>query len=135
VQLQRATPQRQAFARSPRTSWNTSRSPIYPELGKFEHAGLVEIVAAKQDHGTDHVRPRRAASLACQAELDRSQRNESGVRLDPHRPHGRRRSGTAYDRDRSHVEVELDEHEELLAQVPGSGIPKAFGSQTNWASE
>ena len=73
------------FDRSLRTSWHASHSQIYPELAKLQAADLVEIL----EHG-----PRRSKTYgittAGRAELrrwlvesvpDRSQRNESSLRL------------------------------------------------------
>jgi len=123
----------QTFDRSLRTSWHASHSQIYPELGKLERAGLVEVVGRgarrSKTYGLTTSGRDELRRWLVKDEPDRSQRNESGVRLfltpllDP------ADRLTAYERDLSHVEVELDELEELRAQVQSSGIPEAFGSQ------
>ena len=123
----------QTFDRSLRTSWQASHSQIYPELGKLERAGLVEVVGrgarrsktyALTEPGREELR-----RWLVEAEPDRSQRSESGVRLflTPLLDESDRR--TAYARDLSHVEVELAELEGLRAQVQGSETPEAFGPQ------
>ncbi len=123
----------QTFDRSLRNSWHASHSQIYPELGKLERAGLVEVVGrgARQsktygltDPGRDELR-----RWLVEVEPDRSQRSESGLRLfltplldvtDRH---------TAYERDLAQVEQELDELEEVRAQVQDSEVPEAFAPQ------
>ena len=75
----------QTFDRSLRTSWQARHSQIYPELAKLEAAGLVEVVG----HGarrskTYAITPAGRAELRrwlVEAQPDRSQRNESGLRL------------------------------------------------------
>ena len=123
----------QTFDRSLRTSWHASHSQIYPELGKLERAGLVEVVGrgARRSKTYGLTTPGRdeLRRWLVEAEPDRSQRSESGVRLFLTPLLGAADRRTAYERDLSHVEVELDELEELRAQVRGSGIPEAFGSQ------
>ena len=123
----------QTFDRSLRTSWHASHSQIYPELGKLERAGLVEVVGrgarrsktyALTGAGRDELR-----HWLVEAEPDRSQRNESGLRLfltpllsEPDRH-------TAYARDLSQVEVELDELQGLRTHVQESDVPEAFSPQ------
>jgi PadR family transcriptional regulator, regulatory protein AphA len=123
----------QTFDRSLRTSWHASHSQIYPELGKLERAGLVEVVGrgarrsktyGLTDQGRDELR-----RWLVEAEPDRSQRNESGVRLfltpllDAEDRH------TAYERDLAHIEGELAELQEVRTQLQESSVPEAFAPQ------
>ena len=113
--------------------WTASHSQIYPELGKLERAGLVEVVGrgARQsktygltDPGRDELR-----RWLVEVEPDRAQRSESGLRLflaplldvtDRH---------TAYERDLTYIEEDLNELVDLRAQVQGSEVPEAFAPQ------
>jgi PadR family transcriptional regulator AphA len=123
----------QTFDRSLRTSWQASHSQIYPELGKLERAGLVEIVGRgarrSKTYGLTTSGRDELRRWLVEAEPDRSQRNESGVRLFLTPLLGAADRRTAYARDLSHVEVELEELEDLRAQVHGSEVPEAFGPQ------
>lgn len=121
------------FDRSLRTSWHASHSQIYPELAKLERAGLAEVVGrgARRsktygitDAGRDELR-----RWLVEAEPDRSQRNESGVRLflTPLLDAADRR--TAYERDLADVEDLLRELEELQAQLRESATPETFAPQ------
>ncbi len=110
----------QTFDRSLRTSWHASHSQIYPELGKLERAGLVEVAAAEQtehDLGLTGAGREELRRWLVEAEPNRSQRKESGVRLfltpllDPID------RCIAQDRDLRHVQVELDELEGRWAEV------------------
>jgi PadR family transcriptional regulator AphA len=122
-----------SFDRSLRTSWHASHSQIYPELGKLERAGLVEVVGrgARQSKtygltgsGRDELR-----RWLVEAEPDRSQRSESGLRLFLTPLLGGTDRRTAYERDLLHVERELGELEEVRAQVQDSAVPEAFAPQ------
>ena len=123
----------QMFDRSLRTSWHARHSQIYPELGKLEAEDLVEVVG----HGA-----RRSKTYAItaagraqlrrwlvEAEPDRSQRSESGLRLfltpllDP-----ADRCST-YERDLAHVEQELAALEELQAGMRSAAEPEVFAPQ------
>src|SRR3954468_6950598 len=123
----------QTFDRSLRTSWQARHSQIYPELAKLEAAGLVEVVG----HGarrskTYAITPAGRAELRrwlVEAEPDRSQRNESGVRLFLTPLLGAADRRTAYERDLSQVEDELDGLEALRGQAQGSEVPEAFAPQ------
>ena len=73
------------FDRSLRTSWHASHSQIYPELARLAADGFVEVVATGPRRsktwgitaaGRDELR-----RWVVESEPDRSQRNESGVRL------------------------------------------------------
>jgi DNA-binding PadR family transcriptional regulator len=123
----------QTFDRSLRTSWHASHSQIYPELGKLERAGLVEVVGrgARRSKtygltGPGHEELRR---WLVEAEPDRAQRTESGVRLflTPLLDATDRR--TAYERDLAHVENELAALKELQGQLEGAPAPEAFAPQ------
>ncbi len=66
-------------------AWHASHSQIYPELGKLEEAGLIEVVARgarnSRTYGvTDEGRAELRRWLV-EVEPSRQQRNESAVRL------------------------------------------------------
>ena len=123
----------QMFDRSLRTSWQARHSQIYPELAKLEAEDLVEVVG----HGA-----RRSKTYAItaagraqlrrwlvEAEPDRSQRSESGLRLflTPLLDPADRRS--TYERDLAHVEQELAALEELQAGMRSAAEPEVFAPQ------
>jgi|SRR5919112_5438723 DNA-binding PadR family transcriptional regulator len=75
----------QMFDISLRTVWHASHSQIYPELARLSSQGLVEVVEhgargsktyALTDEGREELR-----RWLVEADPDRSQRNESAVRL------------------------------------------------------
>ena len=75
----------QMFDLSLRTAWHARHSQIYPELSRLESAGMVEVVErgargsktyALTDEGQAELR-----RWLVEVEPDRSQRNESAVRL------------------------------------------------------
>src|SRR3954454_9566093 len=72
------------FDPSLRPSWHASHSQIYPELGKLERAGLVEVVGRQlrrsKTYGVTDAGRAELRRWLLEAEPDRSQRNESGVR-------------------------------------------------------
>src|SRR3954469_12029816 len=116
----------QTFDRSLRTSWQARHSQIYPELAKLETAGQVEVVG----HGARRSKT-YAITGAGRAELrrwlvevepDRSQRNESGLRLflTPLLDQTDRRA--AYERDLAHVEHELAVLGELQASMQAAQV-------------
>jgi PadR family transcriptional regulator, regulatory protein AphA len=122
-----------AFDRSLRSSWHASHSQIYPELAKLEAVELVEVVGrgarrsktyALTPAGHDELR-----RWLVEAEPDRSQRNESSLRLflTPLLDASDRRA--AYERDLAHVEGELAMLRELRAEVEGAPGPQAFAPQ------
>ena len=121
------------FDRSLRTSWHASHSQIYPELAKLERAGLVEVVSRgarrSKTYGITDSGREELRHWLVEAEPDRSQRNESGVRLflTPLLDPADRRA--TYERDLSHVEVELEGLEELRTQVNASEMPEPFAPQ------
>ena len=123
----------QAFDRSLRASWHAGHTQIYPELAKLEAAGLVKVV----EHG-----PRRSKTYAItpaghaelrrwlvDAEPDRSQRSESGLRLflTPLLDPGDRRA--VYRRDLIHATQEIAALEELRAATRGAAGPQVFAPQ------
>ena len=73
------------FDKSLRTSWHASHSQIYPELARLEGDGLVEVVATgprrSRTWGITDAGRAELRRWVVEAEPDRSQRNESGVRL------------------------------------------------------
>ena len=73
------------FDLSLRTAWHASHSQVYPELNRLDSAGLVEVVErgargsktyALTDAGREELR-----RWLVEVDPDRSQRNESAVRL------------------------------------------------------
>jgi PadR family transcriptional regulator AphA len=123
----------QTFDRSLRTSWHASHSQIYPELSKLEHAGLVEVVGRgarrSKTYGLTGPGREELRRWLVEAQPDRTQRNESGVRLflTPLLDATDRR--IAYERDLSHVKDELDELKELQGQLQGAQAPETFAPQ------
>lgn len=121
------------FDRSLRTSWHASHSQIYPELAKLEAAGLVEVVG----HGarrskTYGITPAGRAELRrwlVEATPDRSQRNESGLRLflTPLLEPADRQA--AYQRDLAHVERDLAGLEQLRSDADSAATPEVFAPQ------
>src|SRR3954464_11744678 len=123
----------QTFDRSLRTSWQARHSQIYPELAKLEAAGLVEVVGhgarrSKTYAITEEGRAELRRWLV-EAEPDRSQRSESGLRLfltpllDP------ADKEQAFKRDLAHVEHELAGLEALQAGQTGATEPEVFAPQ------
>lgn len=121
------------FDRSLRTSWHASHSQIYPELAKLEAAGLVEIVG----HGARRSKT-YGITAAGRAELrrwlvesvpDRSQRNESGLRLflTPLLDRADRRA--AYQRDLAQAEQDLAALVELRAAADHASEQEVFAPQ------
>ena len=123
----------QTFDRSLRTSWHASHSQIYPELAKLEVAGLVEVVGRgarrSKTYGLTEEGHEELRRWLVEAEPDRSQRNESGVRLflTPLLAGADRRR--VYERDRAHVEAELEQLTTLRAQSRDSPATEPFAAQ------
>lgn len=121
------------FDRSLRTSWHASHSQIYPELARMAAAGLVEVVG----HGarrskTYGLTPAGHAELRrwlVETEPDRSQRNESGLRLflTPLLDPTDRRA--TYRRDLAHVERDLATLHQLRADADDAASPEVFAPQ------
>ncbi len=100
----------QMFDLSLRTVWHASHSQIYPELARLSSQGLVEVVEhgargsktyALTEAGRDELR-----RWLVESDPDRSQRNESAVRLFLTQllaPADRKR---VFERDRAYVEAE-----------------------------
>jgi DNA-binding PadR family transcriptional regulator len=123
----------QTFDRSLRTSWNARHSQIYPELAKLEAANLVELVGrgargSKTYAITDAGRTELRQWLV-EAEPDRSQRSESGLRLfltpllDP------ADKQATYERDLAHVSRELTDLEKLRTEQLAAPEPQVFAPQ------
>ena len=123
----------QTFDRSLRTSWHARHSQIYPELAKLEAADLVEVIRhgarRSKTYGitaTGHIELRR---WLVDAEPDRSQRSESGLRLfltpllDPEDRQ------VAYERDLARVEQELAGLGGIEAGMQNAVEPEVFAPQ------
>ena len=123
----------QTFDRSLRTSWHASHSQIYPELAKLEHAGLVEVVGrgARRSKTYGLTGPGRdeLRRWLVEAQPDRSQRNESGLRLFLTPLLGQADRRAAYERDLAHVEHELTALEELRSGMELATDPEVFAPQ------
>ncbi|HEX8102045.1 MAG TPA: PadR family transcriptional regulator [Solirubrobacteraceae bacterium] len=123
----------QTFDRSLRTSWHARHSQIYPELAKLEAADLVEVVGhgARRSKTYGVTAAGRAAlrRWLVEAEPDRSQRSESGLRLflTPLLDPGDRRA--IYERDLAYVERELAALGESRARMRSDAEPQVFGPQ------
>ena len=122
-----------AFDRSLRTSWHASHSQIYPELARLETAGLIELIGEgarrSKTYGITDAGLAELRRWLVEAEPDRSQRNESGLRLflTPLLEPADRRA--AYERDLTHVDQELTVLEALRAEHAGAAVPEAFTPQ------
>jgi len=125
----------QTFDRSLRTSWQARHSQIYPELAKLESAGLVEVVGhgarRSKTYGITAAGRAELRRWLVEAEPDRSQRNESGLRLflTPLLDRADRRA--AYARDLAHVEHELAALQELRSGMEVATEPEAFAPQVD----
>ena len=117
------------FDRSLRTTWHARHSQVYPELARLESAGMVEVVErGARGSKTYDLTPAGREELRrwlVEEEPDRSQRNESGVRLflTPLLDAADRRA--AFERDLAHIEAEIDELSAVQAQVAGTDEPFA----------
>jgi DNA-binding PadR family transcriptional regulator len=121
------------FDRSLSTSWHARHSQIYPELAKLEGAGLIELVeeGPRRSKTYDITDAGRAAlrHWLVEAEPDRSQRNESGLRLfltPLLNPSDRQ---ATYERDLAHVEHELATLRALQAHQSDGSEPEVFAPQ------
>jgi DNA-binding PadR family transcriptional regulator len=123
----------QTFDRSLRTSWHARHSQIYPELAKLETADLVEVVGrGARRSKTYAITQAGLAELRAwlvDAEPDRSQRSESGLRLflTPLLDPADRRA--TYERDLAHVDQELAALEKVRDEVRAAPEPEAFAPQ------
>jgi PadR family transcriptional regulator, regulatory protein AphA len=74
----------QRFDKSLAHAWRASHSQIYPELGRLEEAGMVEVVGEGPRGGrTWAVTPAGREELRCwmlESEPNRAQRNETALR-------------------------------------------------------
>lgn len=107
----------QRFDVSLRTAWHASHSQIYPELGKLQTAGLVEVVArgsrGSKTYALTSAGREELRRWLVEADPDRSQRNESAVRLflgQLLEPADRR---AVFERDLAYVEEQSDQLREL----------------------
>ncbi|MCA1984728.1 PadR family transcriptional regulator [Nocardioides nematodiphilus] len=123
----------QMFDRSLSTSWHAGHSQIYPELGKLEAAGLIRLVGegarrSKTYDITDAGRVELRRWLV-EAEPDRSQRSESGLRLflTPLLDAADRKQ--TFERDLAHVEHELAALKALRAVQADAAEPEVFAPQ------
>jgi PadR family transcriptional regulator AphA len=123
----------QMFDRSLRTSWHARHSQIYPELAKLESADLVEVVGRgarrSKTYGITAAGRAELRRWLVEAEPDRSQRNESGLRLflTPLLDADGRR--TSYERDLAHVEHELGALQQLRTGMQAAPEPELFAPQ------
>lgn len=123
----------QTFDRSLRTSWYARHSQIYPELAKLEAAKLVEVVGhgarRSKTYAVTEAGRAELRQWLVEAEPDRSQRSESGLRLfltpllDP-----ADRQAT-YERDLAQVDHELATLDEVRAEVRTAPEPEVFAPQ------
>jgi DNA-binding PadR family transcriptional regulator len=123
----------QTFDRSLRTSWHARHSQIYPELAKLEAAELVEVVGhgarRSKTYGITAGGRAELRRWLVEAEPDRSQRSESGLRLflTPLLDAGDREA--TYERDLVHVERELAALAEVQAGMQSEPEPEVFAPQ------
>jgi len=111
----------QMFDVSLRTVWHASHSQIYPELAKLRSQGLVEVVErgargsktyALTDEGRDELR-----RWLVEADPDRSQRNESAVRLFLAQLLPAADRKRVFERDLAYVEAETAQLSALQEQI------------------
>jgi DNA-binding PadR family transcriptional regulator len=123
------------FDLSLRTSWHASHSQIYPELARLEREGLVEVVGRgprrSKTYGLTGPGREELRRWLVEEEPDRSQRNESGVRLflAPLLDAADRRS--VYGRDLADVEREISGLEELQETIRSSERAEPFAAQVD----
>jgi PadR family transcriptional regulator, regulatory protein AphA len=120
----------QRFDRSLSNAWHASHSQIYPELGKLEAEGLVEVVAegarrSKTWAATDAGRTELRRWMT-ETEPMRAQRNETALRwflvflLEPAERHA------VLEREWEHMSREREGRREFTAQLDASGKGGAF---------
>ena len=120
----------QRFDRSLRNAWHASHSQIYPELGKLEAEGLVEVVAegARRSRTWGVTDAGRAELRRWMTETEpvRTQRNETGLRwflvflLEPAERHA------VLEREWQYISGEQEERRAFTAQLDASGRGGAF---------
>ncbi len=114
----------QMFDLSLRTAWHASHSQIYPELGKLQASGMVEVVArgarGSKTYALTETGHEELRRWLVEEDPDRSQRSESAVRLflgqllDP----ADRRA--VFERDLAYVEAQIEQLQDLQARLePG----------------
>ena len=124
------------FDRSVGTSWHASHSQIYPELQKLEVEGLAEVVATgarrSRTWGVTAAGREELRRWLVEAEPDRTQRNESGLRLflTLLLPPEERRD--AYARDLAWVEAQLDSLRAVEQEIADLEDPTTFGPQVEF---
>lgn len=107
-------------------AWHASHSQIYPELGKLEDAGMIEVVARgarnSRTYGVTDAGREELRRWLVDVEPNRQQRSESGVRsflaprlLDP--ADARR----ALERDLRDIRAQQAVLEEIQARIDESG--------------
>ncbi len=117
----------QRFDQSLAHAWHASHSQVYPQLARLEQEGLIEVVGeGPRRSRTWGITPAGRAQLRdwlVESEVDRGQRNESGVRwflfqlLDP----GDRRA--VLERELAYVEEQQAMLGALEAQVAARAEP------------
>jgi DNA-binding PadR family transcriptional regulator len=123
------------FDQSLRTSWHARHSQIYPELAKLESAGLVKVVGhgarRSKTYGITGAGRAELRRWLVEAEPDRSQRNESGLRLflTPLLDEADRR--VIYERDLAHVEHELTVLQGLRSGMDAASDSEVFAPQVD----
>ena len=120
----------QRFDRSLSNAWHASHSQIYPELGKLEAEGFVEVVAegarrSKTWAATDAGRTELRRWMT-ETEPMRAQRNETALRwflvflLEPTERHA------VLEREWAYISREREGRREFTAQLDASGRTGGF---------
>jgi PadR family transcriptional regulator AphA len=120
----------QRFDKSLANAWHASHSQIYPELGKLQDEGMVEVVGegprrsrtfAPTDRGREELR-----RFMTEAEPVRNQRNETAVRwflVDLLEPADKR---VALEREIAFCDAELERLREIAAALDEMDGPLPF---------
>src|SRR3954468_3434220 len=123
----------QTFDRSLRTSWHAGHSQIYPELAKLEAADLVEVIGRgarrSKTYGIRAAGRDELRRWLVEAEPDRSQRSESGLRLFLTPLLGPADRQATYERDLAQVEEDLAALKEVQAEMQSAAEPEGFAPQ------
>lgn len=114
----------QMFDLSLATAWHASHSQIYPELGKLESAGLVEVVARgprrSKTYGLTESGHEELRRWLVDETPDRSQRNEGAVRLFLGQLLDARDRRDVFERDLAYVEEQTEQLRDLQSRTePG----------------
>jgi DNA-binding PadR family transcriptional regulator len=111
----------QRFDVSLRTAWHASHSQIYPELGKLETAGLVEVVArgarGSKTYALTEPGHQELRHWLVETDPDRSQRNESAVRLFLGQLLDTDDRRAVFERDLAYVEEQTEQLRELQGRL------------------